>query len=541
MRTKFQCRFNQMSLPHANASLHFSHSKWSDCKICSKTIIALFQADVIFIRHHNQNPIEFKLTCQPNQSRAELFTTRIEMNWLHHSFIQSFKMNNRVDTQIRTQVWHSRESPNKSGSAKLKHRFIFIWLIFFCGGSLTNGFHPGISPQSHRKLIVESYSLGDLVSCKTILGLHLLPDGANYLASIWLHKLPLSFDQLNEAPIITNYKNGSQFTRTRQEQIQETDSKIHNTQSFLGFSVIQPSPDFSEPLGKRRLQILEISWDLLRPSGLHHLDESDTRKPFDESTSLHSMDMYCAPLYSSLHSMDGRILFNSKVQIIKLLDNNLASVIHSTDINPTQSYSSLHSMDSSADDLGIHSMEVPVKNNTKKRKEIASNHAQPVTVMAGISLPHPSKAPKSTALATIDHNICIKVSYRDKPVSLELSSDKYEWCKPLALTSRDRLNQLPSTACSTLAVCNWSNLSPSTEINSQYSFGVSAYVVNLQLIEKVSTKLQPCSFSLTASNHSATSLQGRVLQYTHASCQGQDSMPEAQCRGFTSETVCSSL
>ena len=54
--------------------------------------------------------------------------------------------------------------------------------------------------------------------------------------------------------------------------------------------------------------------------------------------------------------------------------------------------------------------------------------------------------------------------------------------------------------------------------------------------------LQPCNFSLTTSKHSVTSLRGRVLQScTHASCQGQDSVPEAQRRGFTSEYVCSNL
>jgi len=130
-------------------------------------------------------------------------------------------------------------------------------------------------------------------------------------------------------------------------------------------------------------------------------------------------------------------------------------------------------------------MEVPVEYSTKKRKDISSNHALPVTAMAGI-LPHPSKAPKSTALAIIDHDHSIKPSYlSDKPVSRELPLDEYEWCKPLALTSRDRLNQLSSTVFSNLAARNnWLNRSPSTENNSQYGFVVSTSVANLQLMEK---------------------------------------------------------
>ena len=149
--------------------------------------------------------------------------------------------------------------------------------------------------------------------------------------------------------------------------------------------MIKPTLEFCKPLGKLGLQhhLLDHSGhkllglhhldhsDTSKPLGklgLHHLDHSDTSEPLDKSASLHSMDMRHAPLYSSLHSMDSCVLFNSKVHITKLLDNNLASGIHSTEINPAQSYSSLHSMDSPADDLGIHNKEFPVEYSKKKKK-----------------------------------------------------------------------------------------------------------------------------------------------------------------------------
>jgi len=195
-------------------------------------------------------------------------------------------------------------------------------------------------------LIVESYSLSDLVSRKTIIGLHLLPNRADYQASIRPHKLPPSSDQLIEACIITKDRNGSQFTRAQREQMQENDSKIPNAQSFSNDSGIHIHPDTI----------------VFKP-----LSES---KPLEESDSLHSMELLCVPLYSSLHSMDNRVLFNSKAQLISLLDNNLASRIHSMDTNHAQSYSSLHFMDSSADDLVIHNMEVPVEYSTKKKNTL---------------------------------------------------------------------------------------------------------------------------------------------------------------------------
>jgi len=69
-------------------------------------------------------------------------------------------------------------------------------------------FHPGISLCRNCQLIVESYSFDDLCSRRTILKLNSLPDGAKYQVSIWPRKLQLSFQELQEASVIVNDRNG---------------------------------------------------------------------------------------------------------------------------------------------------------------------------------------------------------------------------------------------------------------------------------------------------------------------------------------------